>query len=179
MNAANDITAIRARLPYLDRRALSQAWYSALHLASDGATASVKHAFAICELASDGRLPAATDSSHESHARLPLAGRALSRRPEAGGATSPASVARRAKRAGVPLATTRRYPPVRATFTLFIQGARVQILVRREGAVLHVVALCTRRHVELVRRALACADFALRAEGERVQCSLRATEGTE
>jgi len=161
MNAANDITAIRARLPYLDRRALSQAWYSALHLASDGATASVKHAFAICELASDGRLPAATDSSHESHARLPLAGRALSRRPEAGGATSPANVARHAKRAGVPLATTRRYPPVRATFTL------------------HVVALCTRRHVELVRRALACADFALRAEGERVQCSLRATEGTE
>jgi hypothetical protein len=179
MNAANDITAIRARLPYLDRRALSQAWYSALHMASDGSSAGVKHAFAICQLASDGRLPAAADSSRESRARLPLSGSTLLRRPEGAVAGNPANVSRRAERAAVSLATTRRYPPLRATFTLTIQGARVQIVVRREGATLHVVALCTRRHLELVRRALACADFALRAEGERVRCSLRPAEGAE
>jgi hypothetical protein len=178
MNAANDIAAIRARLPYLDRRALSQAWYSALHLASEGGAASVKHALAICELASDGRLPA-PDPVREARTRLPQTRSTPTGRLEGAGARSPANVACRAERSTVALAATRRHPPVRATFTLTIQGARVQILVRREGDALHVVALCTRRHLELVRRALACAGFALRAHGERVQCSLRATEGAE
>ena len=74
------------------------------------------------------------------------------------------------------LEAVREYPPVRASFTLTIEGARVQILLRRDGPALHVVALCTRRHVELVRRALACADLALRAQGTYVRSSLRATE---
>jgi hypothetical protein len=67
-----------------------------------------------------------------------------------------------------------RYPPVRASFHLAVDGGRVQILVRRQGTVLHVIALCSERHVELVRRALVCADLHLRARGERVQSSVRA-----
>jgi hypothetical protein len=39
---------------------------------------------------------------------------------------------------------------------------------------LHVIALCSEGHVELVRRALACADLHLRARGEKVSSSVRA-----
>ena len=70
-----------------------------------------------------------------------------------------------------------RYAPVRASFHIGVGGGRVQIVLRRDGAVLHVVAVCSRRHVELVRRALACADLHLRLRGETIRSSVRTLEG--
>lgn len=179
MTTANDIAAVRARLPYFDRRALSQAWFSAFHLASDATPATVKHAFAICEGASDGPLPRSATLQRRSQSLVPFAGPKPLRRLEGAGASGPASPARRGQRVAAPLEAARRFPPLRASFTITIEGARVQILLRREGPALHVVALCTRRHLELVRRALACADFALRAQGADVRSSLRALEVPE
>jgi hypothetical protein len=182
-NASNEIAAVRARLPYFDRRALSQAWFSAFHLASDGAPPRFRPALPFAEMepfhAPRGALARADGAPHA------LSNAATNRGPRgtarAGGlaATSPRSIAREARPASASASAAqaaRSYPPVHATFTLAIEGARVAILLRRDGPALHVVALCTRRHVELVSRALACAGIVLRAQGERVHASLRSVE---
>jgi hypothetical protein len=180
MTVANDIAAVRARLPYFDRRALSQAWFSAFHLASDATPpAAVKHAFAICEGASGGPLPRNATFQRRTPSLVPFAVPRPVRWLEGVGASRPADPARRGERVATHFEAARRFPPLRASFTIAIEGARVQILLRREGQALHVVALCTRRHLELVRRALACAGFALRAQGEEVRSSLRASQVSE
>lgn len=178
MDAVNDLAAIRARLPYFDRRALSQAWFSAFHLAVEATPAGPKRVFAVAEPASDGPLRASRGRKLFARERAAAAASTASRRIQSAAAGIPSrpGTLRRTVRAAQPLAAARQYPPVRANFTLTIEGARVQILLRRDGPALHVVALCTRRHVELVRRALACADLALRAQGTYLRSSLRALE---
>jgi hypothetical protein len=182
-NAANEIAAVRARLPYFDRRALSQAWFSAFHLASDGAPARSRAVVPFAE-AQPSHAPGrpATRAGRVAHV-LSGAGAARAPRGLAFGAPAATTSSRGIARAARPSAASepasasaRIYPPVYASFTLAIEGARVAILLRRDGPALHVVALCTRRHVELVSRALACAGIVLRAQGERVHASLRTVE---
>jgi hypothetical protein len=68
-----------------------------------------------------------------------------------------------------------RSQETRANFGIDLPGGgRVQILLRRDGRTLLVLALCSTRHVEFVRRALAGADLHLRLRGERVSSSVRA-----
>lgn len=176
---ADSIAVIRARLPYVDRRALSEAWFSALHLAHAEKSAPRRERKAAASQGSGG-VPSerraanrgALDPAHRSlsfaarHPRaIPLeASSARSRR--LGGAVVAAFPMRRV-----------RYAPVRASFHIGVGGGRVQIVLRRDGAVLHVVAVCSRRHVELVRRALACADLHLRLRGETIRSSVRTLEG--
>jgi hypothetical protein len=55
----------------------------------------------------------------------------------------------------------------------------VQLVLRREGAVLHVVALCRRDSVDLVGRALAGAGLHVRSygAGESVRATVCALDG--
>ncbi len=69
---------------------------------------------------------------------------------------------------------SRRYPPVHAAFRLELDGGRVHLVVRRDGAELHVVALCGEQHVERVKRALALAAEHLRLRGEALTADVRA-----
>jgi len=171
---ASSVAVLRARLPYVDRRALSEAWFSALHLTKDERSSAQQRR------APASKVNFSVVSQREPSARADGASQrtALERkppRPDCGYAAR--ELGRREDRPRRISPTGHRpmhYPPVRASFQLAIDGGRVQILVRRQGAILHVVALCSARHVELVRRALACADLHLRANGERVESSVRA-----
>ena len=172
------IAVIETRLPYTDRRALSEAWFSALHLAHDAP--SDAHS---AQLASAG-ISGVTNSANESarNAR-PIA--AMSRREPA---RSVAQAARRAAHAGLDTPArratdaartaaatrafqrARSYAPFRTSITLDgANGTRVHLIVRRVGSTLHVVALCPPAVEQLVRKALASADLHFRARGERLE----------
>jgi hypothetical protein len=179
VNATGNIAVIQMRLPYLDRRSLSQAWFSALRLASDGKPPTAADRRLKIGARDSAARPAASwraTVERVSPAPQEAAGRPSRRASQA---EPPAHVANRVAWPPRRIAATQApgrahsYPPARASFALGLEGARVQILVRRDGTTLHVLALCAARHVELVRRALACADLHLRARGEVVCSSVR------
>jgi hypothetical protein len=166
------IGVIRARLPYLDRDALSRAWFEALQLAA-------KPSFA----PQSARGPA-TSGGGAARARVfkgsTAKGAGLVARPafdvprSRRTASSPlllevrAFRERRVARSFVVRAASAPEPTRTAHVTLTLEGARVQILVRRRGDRLDVVALCSAKRVELVRRALAGVDVELRSLGADV-----------
>ncbi len=168
------IAVIATRMPYIDRRSLSEAWFSALHLASDGAPSPRPAERRAAESASAARpmrmLPdAARASAHRAAVVATQATSARTARGVAEPASRPLDAARR-PRAEAAFARARSYAPFRTSLTLGVEGERVALLLRREGATLHVVALCRPAIADLVRRALGCADLHLRARGETV-CS--------
>jgi hypothetical protein len=169
-NAAG-ISVIATRLPYIDRRSLSEAWFSALHLASDGPL-PVK-APERRDLA-DGAAAAGRGSERRdanlAEAGVPVraSGAARAVKP-VGDARTQSTFAARSARALSAANRARSYAPFRTSLTLGVEGERVALLLRREGATLHVVALCRPAVADLVRRALACADAHLRAGGEQIR----------
>jgi hypothetical protein len=175
---ASSVAVLRARLPYVDRRALSEAWFSALHLTKDERSSPARRR-ANASSVNSTMVPARESSTRNAG---PSPRDSVTRRPSrSDGGYTARELSKHEERQQRVSPTPRRpmrYPPVRASFQLAIDGGRVQILVRRQGATLHVVALCSARHVELVRRALACADLHLRANGERVESSVRAFDAT-
>jgi hypothetical protein len=168
------ISVIAARFPYTDRRALSEAWFSALHLASDGPLSPPPperraetdggriHPRGSAERAEhrrpEQRVPPGTGEDRAARAgaenglRRPSAARAAAARAE--------------------LARQRSYATFRTSFTLGVEGERVALALRRDGATLHVVALCRPAVEGIVRRALACAGLYLRARGESIDVSV-------
>jgi hypothetical protein len=183
VNATREIGVIQLRLPYIDSRSLSQAWFSALHLASDAKAPAVARRRAQASVAGAAAAAAAeAPAAPERAAASPRAEKAALRGHgaapgEPDPASRPASRPARERMRAAALserAAACSYPPVRAAFAFGLDGARVQIMVRRDGPTLHVLALCAPRHVELVRRALACADVHLRARGEALRSSVRA-----
>jgi hypothetical protein len=71
-------------------------------------------------------------------------------------------------------ARARSYDGYRTSLTFGVGGERVALVLRREGATLHVVALCRPAVADIVRRALARADHELRAHGESIRASVTA-----
>jgi hypothetical protein len=158
---------VRTRLPYTDRRSLSQAWFSALHLADAGVERSI---------------PSRRASNRNSAAAAPVRRPAATARAVASNRLDPQIdlAARRTrsreavKRAELAFDAARSYPPFRTSLTVGVDGARIKLLLRRAGPTLHVIALCAPAHVDLVRRALARADAHLRCGGESVRASVLA-----
>ncbi len=68
---------------------------------------------------------------------------------------------------------------VQATLTLMIANARVALHVRSDGSKMSAIVLCSARHVELVRRALAATVLALELRGTRVEAEVRTLEREE
>jgi hypothetical protein len=66
-----------------------------------------------------------------------------------------------------------------ARFTLMIAGARVALHVRGDGEKVIVIAVCSARHVNLVRRALVEAGEAMRLRGERVEMTVTAPDAKD
>jgi hypothetical protein len=170
---SRSIAVITARMPYIDRRSLSEAWFSALHLASDGPVSPKPPERRGAELVQpeDRVAGAARNAARQAPERVAAGAPATSRslRANAEPALPALPNARRARSAAA-FARARSYAPFRTSLTLGIEGERVALLLRREGATLHVVALCRPAVSDLVRRALGCADLHLRARGESV-CS--------
>ncbi len=59
------------------------------------------------------------------------------------------------------------------SFTATLRHARVHLAIRQEGSRLHVVAVCSTRHAEAVRRALALAAVSLRLNGIAASTTVR------
>ena len=171
------IAVLRTRLPYTDRRSLSQAWYSALHLAQIAPARGLPARRAgdpsfLAAGARNASLPSGTRKAAplSPQVRAPKPDRAATRDD-----VEPRFTRGEASRAKEKVAfdRARSYPPFSTSLTVGVDGARIKLLVRREGSTLHVVALCTPQSADLVRRALACADAYLRRTGESVRASVQ------
>jgi len=175
MTASTDkIAVITTRLPYIDRRSLSQAWFSALHLASDGPVAAAPKPRATDRAPDPGAHhsasspAAAPDAARAAHSRVSIAARGercIADPPARSGVRSTAK-----SRAAEPRSAGTM--PFRTSLTFGVHGERVALSLRREGGTLHVVAVCRPEIEGIVRRALACADLYLRVGGESVRASV-------
>jgi hypothetical protein len=174
------ISVIAARLPYTDRRALSEAWFSALHLASDGvlhAQPPERRAGAAHRPRDLSRGPGAQSAAPPAPLQRPAAQRpAAPVRGRDGAALArddaPRDVRPRSADTRDVFARARSYPSFRTALTFGVAGERVALLLRREGPTLHVVALCRPAVAGIVRRALAGADAALRIRGESIRATV-------
>jgi len=171
------LSVIATRLPYIDDRSLSQAWRSALHVASDGPAAAMRSERR--GTAPSGRAERATTLKSASAATGDVRARAshvatVARAAAAGAelATRRVFDARTAAAARSAFARARSYPPFRSALTLDVANERVHLLLRRDGSTLHVVAVCRPEVAETVRRALVAADAHLRLRGETVRSSV-------
>ncbi len=67
----------------------------------------------------------------------------------------------------------RDYPAFRTSLSFGVAGERVQLLLRREGATLQVIALCRPGVEPVVRRALALAAAHVWLQGDRLRADVR------
>lgn len=156
---------LAAPVACIDRRSLSQAWYSALYgegRAKPQASPSVRSADWRPSVVQHGRAPAAA-TIHELHRSRPVKGRPRHNAPlrVAGERRAlPTTLARRIER------TLRRAPGIsRASLCVDAGGARVHLLIRTNGSGLHVVAICSAKVQRDVSAALLQARFALARRG--------------
>lgn len=175
------IAVMRTRLPYTDRRSLSQAWFSALHLGD--AAPSTPHARNLPAFAAapgtGPRLRASGDVVPEAArmaARAAGPRRAFTGAAESGSGTIVPATARlrngASPDAGVAYEMPGRRPAVRTSLTFGVAGERVALLLRREGATLHVVALCRPAVEGAVRRALVLAGAQVRSSGTALRAAV-------
>ena len=167
------VAVVTTTLAQTDRRALSQAWYSALHLA-EGSQPRSGARTANAKLAPRRALPGPTPAG----ASAPRASAAVVRSVQrsAGVAVRGAGIpAERRRPAGVlgrriaRIAARRAAAPEHAqSATVTVRGARVHVIVRTHGGATRIVALCPAPLEARVAQALAQARFALAARGVRV-----------
>lgn len=167
---------VTAPLAQIDRRALSQAWYSALRLAHSRATPAAPGCVRNAVVAvSRNVLPEPERVRFERTVRralVPL--RAVPKRspsafPSGERRALPASLAQRIARAFL----VPRTLPVRSTLTLGCGKGRVHVVLQGSGQSLRLVAICRPADRELVARALAQARLELAGRG----CALETTTG--
>jgi len=166
------VAVVTTTLAQTDRRALSQAWYSALHLAETAKPHTGTSA--------RGPSPAERNDARVASPH-PIAGPRVS--------SDACRVVRRFAAPRAPgIAPERRLPPgglgrriaklvarpalapdaARAQ-TVSVRGARVHVIVRTQGNATRIVALCPPPLEARVARALAQARFALATRGVRVE----------
>lgn len=168
-NPSRGVAVVATHVAQTDRRALSEAWYSALHLSEPAAAPRGSTAVAPESIA----LPVPRHSS-------PVTAGAVRYQPPAPRppalASDPAAPAvdrrriatpavRRIERAVVRL---RAQSLPRASQTLDLAGGRVRLLVRTDAVATRIIAVCAPALREAVERALAHARFALAAGGAAV-----------
>jgi hypothetical protein len=172
MQQTQDVAVVAAQLAATDRRALSQAWYSALHVADRAPSTNAPSR----ALPGHGSRDGSRIVRPASHAAVPNA--PLAHRPAFGVAPphTPAAepLERRSPRTELARSIARglahRTPRSgAASFAIRTGGGRIQLIVRADGGRTHVVAVCAAALRERVERALAQARFALAARGVRIE----------
>jgi hypothetical protein len=165
-----EFSILSAPLAAIDRRTLSQAWYSALHLARTNAPP------APC-----GR--AIASPAHQRSTRNAAAPRVLGKPAPPGKAVHASAERRRCAKTAVHDGTERRAPRCRlsreiekfflnprphgsrATFTVDRNGGRVHVVLQAAGERLCLIAVCAPALRERVARALSQARYSLAARG--------------
>ena len=172
--ATRSVAVVATRLPNIDRRALSQAWYSALHLNQAQPEATRAHPASAAISSAIG--PRIARTGKPETAAAPVAARVPVRpyaQPAVPGFTERRGpVTELSRRIETLLVRHAANVPVRpATLALKAGDGRVQLLVRGDGAATRVVALCPAHLRDRVDRALAHARFALAAAGNRIEAA--------
>jgi hypothetical protein len=179
-----EVSILAAPVAAMDRRALSQAWYSALHVAQN---VPQQPQFAVrpshCAVV-QGTMSSRERRSqfdHRAAGSVPPArqdGARTSRdvTPE----LSPAQRTRSAlsRRIELRFASTAQ-PVARATFSLGRGSERVHIIMQSNGCTARLVAICRPQLREIVARALAEARLALRSRGITVATALPLSSAPE
>jgi len=170
------VAVVTTTLARTDRRALSQAWYSALHLAQAAPPRARTAAHAAPATGSGAMRGEQTRPAAPVRASAPAPRIA---RPSAPAIPSPGIAAERRAQPGAlgrRIASVVARPPARAdgarAATVCVRGARVHVIVRTLGSATRIVALCPAPLEARVARALAQARFALAAQGVRVEAGV-------
>ncbi|HEV3156962.1 MAG TPA: hypothetical protein VGZ00_06400 [Candidatus Baltobacteraceae bacterium] len=171
------LSNIRSRLPYTDRRVLSQAWYDALHLAPDRA-AMVKPASILKEQEPASRRVSPNKPGDDFSGTIV---ETMDRRLSAGlrqqklfnGVNFP----ERPVATGGRLKTSTEYPQrtcvQRERFSVRIAGTDVQLLIRAIDGRLEVIAVCRSEHRAAVQRAVDRAVDEARVRGRQVSAHIQ------
>ncbi len=169
--ATRSVAVVATWLPTTDRRALSQAWFSALH----GTTVSAPPPAARCALPGRERSAPVARPVPEALAGAGTgangATRSAGSRDLASGPVSPerrapaTDLTRRIERAIVRQSVIR--PMGVAAIAVKAADGRIHLLVRTEAGSTRIIALCAPHLRERVDRALAAARFALATTGTR------------
>ena len=178
---ASCLSVLSAPVALSDRRALSQAWFSALHLNRNHPPASGTARTSASANANDtrGAQPRTVAPKNE-----PAASSAAPSSKMAGNSVRPQygiSSERRAKKNHLAKQIERTFcsradARKHATFTLEGRTGRVQILLRGSGAQQALVAICPRSAQERVAAALQQARYALAVHGITLQAEVRGAE---
>ncbi|HVA34210.1 MAG TPA: hypothetical protein VNG31_08690 [Candidatus Baltobacteraceae bacterium] len=171
-----DVSILSAPLAAIDRRVLSQAWYSALALARDTRAAARAQKPAVC--ADPAEAAAKTVASEFPRARrAPGAARVALRPAAEPERRAEDGVERRAARSSLARDIERifcraRTQPKRATFTIG-GGARVHVVLQTVGRRVRLVAICAPRLKGAVSAALSQARFLLARRGIGVDLTMQ------
>jgi hypothetical protein len=167
--ASGGVAVVAMQIAQTDRRALSQAWYSALHLAREPARVPARTPRAAA-VAAEPALAGPRDRRPADRAQgAPRAALPRPLRPAhpridvTGERRRPPSLDER--RIGRAIAALAARPHTASTHTIALDGGRVCLIVRRDGRTTRIVALCSAALREPVRRAVAGARFALAGAG--------------
>jgi hypothetical protein len=164
-----NVSILSAPIAAIDRRALSQAWFSALHFARDSEPAAAPHARN--DTACTMRAANHQAQAHEAtHAHGPAAQTRVACETPQRRNLQLVTVERRAPRTPLARKIERtfldpRSKIKRATFAVGKDGARVHVMLQSRGARVRLVAFCAPRIRENVARALEQARYALAARG--------------
>jgi hypothetical protein len=171
-------------MPYVDRRSLSEAWFSAFHPVSSEAPRCSKTDRAPAVASSAPKVRRTQDNQPRAIAGYPsaattrrAAGRSRSEIVPIDWKKSVTSRSPSLHSHAVEMCS-RSYPPRRTSLTVGLGRERVQLVLRREGAVLHVIAVCRPEVAALVRRALASADAYVRSSGDSLRASVQTTDAS-
>ncbi len=164
---------LTAPLAEVDRRGLSQAWYSALHLAHDVPSPQARvRAQCAAPVSASATPDPRVAGLGETRAQTPAARAAQAQSARPCGATErrsqPTSLARKIERA---IAGRKRYE--RLSAFVFDGKRRVHVTVRAAGSRVHVVAVCAPESRARVARALEEARYALARRGVALDARLR------
>ncbi len=164
-----------APLVHADRRALSQAWYSALHLQTKEQRdpQKVRQALNFCDLHSNVRVRA--DQRPEGWARTSIASSRTSAKAQIRQTVgcerraSRSTLARKIERLLVAPHTGSHS----ATLALDGNHGRVHIVVRAQGSQVRIIAVCAPKARQMVHAALAQARYALARTGVALDATLQ------
>jgi hypothetical protein len=170
-----EFSVLTAPVASYDRRALSQAWYSALYGAHRPAGAVEKTLPQPCNrpAAVDALVRNAAMPEHREQ-RRPAQSGVTGTKPNAAGFEAErraprSSLARKIERAFI----RTRQPQRKAAFTIDGVHGRVQVLLRTHGSRFKLVAICSPKARTQVAAALAQARYALAARGITLEAHAR------
>jgi hypothetical protein len=175
-----EVSILAAPLAAIERRALSQAWYSALHLARPDRSLVSSRECGRCAVA----MPSEATRKRDTRSPSP---RADGTRPAHSGQSKASKITAQPNQPRIPadrdvvplsLRIERRFAYSasqikRATFSMGRGEARVHVILQTNGNAATLVALCRPQMRAVVARALAHARFALAARGFVLDLEMR------